>query len=895
LQILVSGEDLFGNITTETIRLLDGKIPPALELESPADGSFYEAGISIEGRVADPYGADPKYGGIDRIEYEMTSARFQRNAEVLKGTIRPEKDGRFSQPLNTVHLRDEQRLTLRIYASNGNVAEKHVVLKEGGSGIPSFSATPRDGYVRLDWDYLPFAESYSLKYVEGGPGALDPAVETAADVAPPLLLRNLENGARYSFILTALIQGTRVSSEIREVIPLSPRLLKPEAKGEFQQIELRWNSIPGAESFILYRAEDSPDDFSPLATVQGNTYLDASVQYGTEYYYRVSPADGNAPAGEYTTVSSLAAPSARVTAVTSEEDFVPVSITVFGEYACMPAGDKGLRILDVSDPARSFLRGSCTTDDAKDVAVRGDFAYLADGRKGIKIINIIDPQNPIVVGSRNTQDATAVAASGDYAYVADRPGGLRVLDIRNPGSPARIATLDIEGAVDCVVQGRFVYVAGGKNGVRIVDISVPGKPVEKGSFFCADARGLKLKGESLFVADAEEGLIIMDVSNPEHPDITGRAAVPGARGLEVKDQYVFIAAGENGLVVIDALDPRTPQLFDEISSSGALNVGIKDDFALLADASGLRVIRTYLFGRSFRISGLPLGGTSTGISVEGGRAFVSSHAGGVHIIYVSRPDFPETVSPVPTLKTGYAEATALWEGNLIVMDGEGGVQLYTEPWDRGPLVPDLPGYAFDAAIDGSILYPTLGSGGIGITDLSPLKKGEIPEEVGRIDLPDTRAVCIAGSRLLVADGKEGFVVYSDNAGRYERISSLDLRRIKDVAFREETAAVVGSGGLVLIDISDTFEPVRVGLYPTMFAESVCASKGYFYLSEGYKGLSVLTVSQNGRPMRISTCPTVYAVDSAVQGDYAYVADGKGLSVVRIIVPEWLALLHEEIQ
>ncbi len=199
------------------------------------------------------------------------------------------------------------------------------------------------------------------------------------------------------------------------------------------------------------------------------------MQYGAEYYYRLSPAEGNASAGEYTAVSSLTASSARVTVVTSEVDFLPVSVTVFGEYAYIPAGDKGLRILDVSDPAGSFLRGSCMTGDAKVVAFRGDFAYLAD-----------------------------------------------------------------------------------------------------------------------------------------------------ARGLEVKDKYVFLTEGENGLVVIDALDPTSPQLFDEISSPGELNVGMENDFVLPADVSGLRVIRTYFFRRSFQnFRSSPGRKTSTGISVEGARAFVS--------------------------------------------------------------------------------------------------------------------------------------------------------------------------------------------------------------------------------------------------------------------------------
>ncbi|RMG53161.1 MAG: hypothetical protein D6723_07605, partial [Acidobacteria bacterium] len=62
------------------------------------------------------------------------------------------------------------------------------------------------------------------------------------------------------------------------------------------------------------------------------------------------------------------------------------------------------------------------------VAVVGDLAFVADGEGGLRIIDVSDPARPFERGFLDTPDAAlGVAVVGDLAFVADAKGGLFIL------------------------------------------------------------------------------------------------------------------------------------------------------------------------------------------------------------------------------------------------------------------------------------------------------------------------------------------------------------------------------------------------------------------------------------------------------------------------------------
>ena len=90
------------------------------------------------------------------------------------------------------------------------------------------------------------------------------------------------------------------------------------------------------------------------------------------------------------------------------------------------------------------------------LAVQSDRAYVAAGEGGLIIIDIRDPANPQRVGGYYTEPlyyAAAVAVAGNYAYLME--GGvmmlascLEVIDIRDPAHPHRVAGCDTSGGAD---------------------------------------------------------------------------------------------------------------------------------------------------------------------------------------------------------------------------------------------------------------------------------------------------------------------------------------------------------------------------------------------------------------------------------------------------------------
>ena len=98
-------------------------------------------------------------------------------------------------------------------------------------------------------------------------------------------------------------------------------------------------------------------------------------------------------------------------------------------YAYLAAGNAGLRVIDISNPATPQEVGFFSTPwdaQARDVAVSGTYAYLADW--GLRVIDISNPAKPQEVSYYSTTGwAESVAISDGLIYVADGPGGLFIL------------------------------------------------------------------------------------------------------------------------------------------------------------------------------------------------------------------------------------------------------------------------------------------------------------------------------------------------------------------------------------------------------------------------------------------------------------------------------------
>lgn len=115
-------------------------------------------------------------------------------------------------------------------------------------------------------------------------------------------------------------------------------------------------------------------------------------------------------------------------------------IAIAGDFAYV-AWEGFLRIFSIATPAFPIGVGGYPTTQAYNVAVSGRYAYIAGGDSGLRIINISNPARPTEAGFYDTPGrAWNAAVSGNYIYVADRDGGLILWF-----APATTSPIPIEG------------------------------------------------------------------------------------------------------------------------------------------------------------------------------------------------------------------------------------------------------------------------------------------------------------------------------------------------------------------------------------------------------------------------------------------------------------------
>ena len=114
----------------------------------------------------------------------------------------------------------------------------------------------------------------------------------------------------------------------------------------------------------------------------------------------------------------------------------PRSIAVQFRYAFV-ANDKGLHVLDITDPTKPTLAASLPIDGARSVYVARTYAYVAAGAKGLVIVDVERPDKPridqiVTEGLRDVNDVKVASTNASaFAYVADAEG-LKILQLTSP-------------------------------------------------------------------------------------------------------------------------------------------------------------------------------------------------------------------------------------------------------------------------------------------------------------------------------------------------------------------------------------------------------------------------------------------------------------------------------
>jgi parallel beta-helix repeat protein len=483
--------------------------------------------------------------------------------------------------------------------------------------------------------------------------------------------------------------------------------------------------------------------------------------------------------------------------------------------------------------------------------VNGNYAYVGIGLR-VEILDVTDQSAPRQIGATATLDGyvTDIDFTQNFVYVTVRDNGLWIIDISDPTDPEKLGFVRIPGYVESVdIAGDYAYVAAGGAGLRIVDISDPFNPDEISYIYNVGyAFDVEIVNNAAYVAGGGSGLILVDISDPENPNIINEYNTSGhAQGIKVLKSIAYIADHWEGLRVIDVSDQNDLREISFFDTPGqALDVDVKDDYAYIADAlKGLRIINISSPEDPIEIGSYDVGGHFQSVFVDGITAFVADSKNGFRIINTTDPNAPEQAGLYSTI-----------------------------------------GFAEGVDVSGDYVYVAAGFGGLRIVDVSdpnrPLQTGHYPMEAfaNLVRVHESHAI-VNGFFGSIEDEYIHVVDVSDpeHPIRTTHLEPQSLGPLRDISIVDGIAYCPNEWGLVLIDISDPFDPHEVGYLPTEVEFETNTSVGigvsypYAYVVVD-SGLAIIDVTD---PSNLTIAGTFekefFPQDITINGNVGYFTDG----------------------
>jgi GH35 family endo-1,4-beta-xylanase len=186
------------------------------------------------------------------------------------------------------------------------------------------------------------------------------------------------------------------------------------------QIELFWNKVTNADSYVIKRALTSTGPFTTVATVNGTSYIDTTVSNGTTYYYTIAAINS---VGESKASSPI---SATPTSEPIETGELSIQYRVGDSNALDNQINPNFKIVNHGnqpvDLANLSLRYWFTADNAPGFNFFIDYAQIGNSNVLGKVVAV----TPAVEGADHyieisfKSDAGVVAPNGDSGSIQTR-------------------------------------------------------------------------------------------------------------------------------------------------------------------------------------------------------------------------------------------------------------------------------------------------------------------------------------------------------------------------------------------------------------------------------------------------------------------------------------------
>lgn len=152
------------------------------------------------------------------------------------------------------------------------------------------SPSQTDSSISLSWNSMQGATNYNV-FRTSTPGSGYSQVYTGT--ATSYNDTNLVTGKTYYYVVTYTSDlGTSINSKELAVSTVAVKVPAPSSIKLVQAyptaVQLSWNSVVGAKSFNLYRADAADGTYALVNNTTDNSYTNVDLTAGTSYYYKLS-------------------------------------------------------------------------------------------------------------------------------------------------------------------------------------------------------------------------------------------------------------------------------------------------------------------------------------------------------------------------------------------------------------------------------------------------------------------------------------------------------------------------------------------------------------------------------------------------------------------------------
>lgn len=565
-----------------------------------------------------------------------------------------------------------------------------------------------------------------------------------------------------------------------------------------------------------------------------------------------------------------------------------------------------LRTYDISTPTVPVPLGSCKIPmTSRDMEVEGNNIYFNVLDKGLYLVDVSNPANPVLSATSFQYSFSGIQIEQSTAYIAttylfqEKESDpttlvllLGILDMSNPISPTVVAAEEwslfqsnYSLPTSVAVYEDKAYISLSKTSILfVIDVNPDSETFLSLIGLYSESDTLSFTGDiavsngrAYIVSETDRNdekiasLAIFDVSNPSEPVLLGSYESSDWNETYVHPapigNYVYLSTGNNQLDVLDVSDPSTPQLVSSYETS-PFYTGVVGDVSAYTPVKQVKIV--------------------------GNRSFLAADTK-FDILDVSDPVNPTYVGGRTEARP--RDAIAITTGGGLIYLGGDGLDIISK---QGPntfqILSSYPRLALDVWVEESLLYSADYTYGLHVLDVSTPTH---PQIVGHYDTSGHAVgVYIEGAKAYIADGPSGLHILDvENLAAIEHLGSYDTpgyafrvqvkNNIAYVVDGEEEDVENGPTGLQMIDVSDPENPQFVGSYDTPSeALDVLVDDDLAYVSTKKDEIHILDVSKPITPTlidQISTPSVAWAIEKV--GNTFHVANqNAGYQVIRYTEP-----------